>query len=232
MARCFLLWLAVFVQIPVQAAPGAGGDLIAQAPSQYATLDGLSIHYKVVGNRGPVTLLVHGGGCDLTFWELQVPALAATGRVLLLDLPGYGQSSAPGDIRYSMKLYAQAINAVMEAAEVDRFTGEQTPAWGVEKVNASMKHARRYVVRSFFTEMSHPDTAYNDSIEVPLLAVYAQNTVWTDEVQETIRGFNDRTKFVMLPEVSHFLMLDVPGDFNSLLQRFLTGLGRDPAETS
>ena len=58
-------------------------SLSTGAPGRYTELDALSIHYKLIGNEGPVTLLVHGGGCDLTFWELQVEALAANGLSLI-----------------------------------------------------------------------------------------------------------------------------------------------------
>ena len=81
-------------------------DLIETAVSQTTTVDGLSIHYKVLGDTGPAVLLVHGGGCDMTFWTLQVEALAAGRQVLLIDLPGHGQSDSPPDIRYSMELHA------------------------------------------------------------------------------------------------------------------------------
>ena len=95
-------------------------DLIETAVSQTTTVDGLSIHYKVLGDTGPAVLLVHGGGCDMTFWTLQVEALAAGRQVLLIDLPGHGQSDSPPDIRYSMELHAKAMDAVFSATGVDQ----------------------------------------------------------------------------------------------------------------
>ena len=257
-------------------------SLSTGAPGRYTELDALSIHYKLIGNEGPVTLLVHGGGCDLTFWELQVEALAANGRVLLLDLPGHGQSDAPEDLRYSMKLHGRAINRVMEAVGVnsavvvghslgvpalrefyrgwpekvggfvaldgiliyqdpgwsmnlmirllntwlydyiwprmvDAYTTQATPQWGRDKINASMKNAPKYVVRSFFTEMLHKETAVNDPLTVPVLAIYAETKMWTEEIRNQIRSLNDHARLVMMPDVSHFLMLDRPEETNRLL---------------
>ena len=85
-----LVSILLLLSLPVLAAQRPGEALIAAAPSQFAKIDDISVHYKFLGEGGPVTLLVHGGGCDLTFWELQVPALLESGSVLLLDLPGHG----------------------------------------------------------------------------------------------------------------------------------------------
>ena len=71
-------WMALFallLLVPFASArPGA--DQIASAESHYTQVDGIRVHYKLIGESGPVILFVHGGGCDLTFWELQVTALA------------------------------------------------------------------------------------------------------------------------------------------------------------
>ena len=278
-------FLVLLLLLPLSVFARPGADAIAAATSQYTTLGGQSIHYKLLGEAGPVTLLVHGGGCDLTFWELQVTALAQSGRVLLIDLPGHGKSDAPQDTRYSMKLHGAAINQVMEAADVDSamvvghslgvpalrefyrgwpdkvegfvavdgiliyeepgfamdamiwlmdtwlydyiwpsmvegMTSEATPQWGRDKVNQSMKNAPHYLVRSFFTEMYHAETAVNDAIDVPLLAIYAENPTWTDEVKAQIRALSGDAQLVMMPEVSHFLMLDRPEETNQLLIQF------------
>ena len=71
------------------------------------------MHYRTE-SEGPRTfVLVHGAGCDLTFWEAQRDTLSAQGRIVLIDLPGHGTSDKP-DIEYSMGLMASAVNAVLE----------------------------------------------------------------------------------------------------------------------
>ena len=103
---------------------------------------------------------------------------------------------------------------------VEGMTSEATPQWGRDKVNQSMKNAPHYLVRSFFTEMYHAETAVNDAIDVPLLAIYAENPTWTDEVKAQTRTLSDDAQLVMMPEVSHFLMLDRPEETNQLLIQF------------
>jgi pimeloyl-ACP methyl ester carboxylesterase len=52
-------------------------------------------------------------------WQSQVAVLDGRVRVVVLDLPGHGRSDKP--IRsYSMEFLAQGVNAVLEAAGVDR----------------------------------------------------------------------------------------------------------------
>ncbi len=52
------------------------------------------LHSEESGNGLPVILL-HGFGEDLTLWQEIVPPLAASYRVITLDLPGFGQSPLP-----------------------------------------------------------------------------------------------------------------------------------------
>ena len=87
--------------------------------SQYAKLDGARIHYKSYGKGSDALVLVHGWGCNLGHWRDQIPDLAKRNRVIALDLPGHGLSDKP-QISYSMDLFANAIDAVLLDAKVER----------------------------------------------------------------------------------------------------------------
>ena len=94
-------------------------DVLSRAPSRFANLDGVRIHYKSLHTGRTAVVFVHGWACDLTVWRLQMAPLDERVRVLALDLPGHGRSDKP--VRpYSMEFYARAVNAVMAAAGVDR----------------------------------------------------------------------------------------------------------------
>ena len=54
---------------------------------------GPAVESGTVGARAPLLVLVHGWCCDSSYWDAQIPALAATHPVLTLDLPGHGRSS-------------------------------------------------------------------------------------------------------------------------------------------
>ena len=87
--------------------------------SQYAKLDGARIHYKSYGKGAAALVLVHGWTCNLDNWRDQIPDLSKRNRVIALDLPGHGQSDKP-QIAYTMDLFADAIDAVMRDAKVER----------------------------------------------------------------------------------------------------------------
>ena len=85
-----------------------------------ATVDGLNIHSTVTGTGSKTVILVHGYTCDETTWTEQVPALAKQYRVVTLDLPGHGKSDSPKDGKFSMDLFARAIEAVRAEVKADR----------------------------------------------------------------------------------------------------------------
>jgi len=85
-----------------------------------ATVDGIPLHWTSAG-AGPQTLmLVHGWTCDDSSWSGQVPALTGKYRVLTLDLPGHGRSGRLEAAKFSMDLFARAVEAVRAEAGVDR----------------------------------------------------------------------------------------------------------------
>jgi pimeloyl-ACP methyl ester carboxylesterase len=62
-------------------------------------------------------VFIHGWTCDHTFWRLNAPAIARKHRVLLVDLPGHGESDKP-PIDYTMSLFARAVERVMRQEEI------------------------------------------------------------------------------------------------------------------
>lgn len=78
--------------------------------AKFTTKDGLTLSVGCVG-EGPLTLLfVHGFACDADDWRAQVSALAREARVITLDLPGHGQSSAPKE--RTLRGLARAVSEV------------------------------------------------------------------------------------------------------------------------
>ncbi|HYV09992.1 MAG TPA: alpha/beta hydrolase [Pyrinomonadaceae bacterium] len=111
--KYFPLFLLITVLLASTAAFAADGD------SQYAKLDGAKIHYKSYGKGKDALVLIHGWTCNLENWRDQIPDLSKRNRVIALDLPGHGQSDKP-QIAYTMDLFANAIDAVLRDAKVER----------------------------------------------------------------------------------------------------------------
>jgi len=93
--------------------------LIAQAASA-ADVDGANIHWTSMGSGNKTLIFVHGWTCDDSSWRSQVPVVSKEYRVLTLDLPGHGRSGAPKSGKFSMELFARAVEAVRAEAKVDR----------------------------------------------------------------------------------------------------------------
>jgi pimeloyl-ACP methyl ester carboxylesterase len=93
---------------------------LATAPAGAATLDGAKIHSTSAGQGPKTVILVHGWTCDESSWSEQVPALAKKYRVITVDLPGHGKSDPPKDGKFSMDVFARAVEAVRAEAKVDR----------------------------------------------------------------------------------------------------------------
>ena len=92
----------------------------ADGDSQFAKLEGARVHYKSWGKGKDALVLVHGWGCNLNHWRDQIPDFAKRNRVIALDLPGHGESDKPQQLAYTMDLFANAIDAVMRDAKVER----------------------------------------------------------------------------------------------------------------
>src|SRR5437763_1748552 len=89
--------------------------------SHFARLGTNKIHYVTAG-KGPQTLLfVHGWCCNASFWREQVPAFEHKARLILIDLPGHGQSDKP-ERDYTIEFFAEAVRAVMVDAQVEKAT--------------------------------------------------------------------------------------------------------------
>ncbi len=90
--------------------------------SRYAPFGELRVHYQEQGSGEDVLVCVHGWASDATVWEGQWP-LSSDWRLLLVDLPGHGQSDEPegnpGEV-YTMDFFANSVAAVLDDAGVER----------------------------------------------------------------------------------------------------------------
>lgn len=76
--------------------------------------DGIAVRYSTEGTGRPVVLL-HGYLLSGEAWKPLSDLLAATFRVISVDIPGHGESGVAGDT-HSMEFIAEAVRAVMDDA--------------------------------------------------------------------------------------------------------------------
>ena len=87
---------------------------------QIAGVDGVQLNAMAEGRAdGPVVVLSHSIGCDLSSWDAVAAALAPTYRVIRFDRRGHGRSDVPtGDA--TIETLGQDALAVMDAFGVAR----------------------------------------------------------------------------------------------------------------
>ncbi|UTF59581.1 alpha/beta fold hydrolase [Gilvimarinus sp. DA14] len=120
MRRACLLILALLIC----AASVGASPLPANWHSGYAAEPVFNgkVFWVEAGKENPDTiLLVHGLGQNgWRDWQELIPLLARDYRVLAIDLPGFGRSSAPAG-KYSPENYARMIKALVDKAGIQRF---------------------------------------------------------------------------------------------------------------
>ncbi|MGU3317486.1 alpha/beta fold hydrolase [Sphingomonas sp. M6A6_1c] len=146
--------------VGLAAATGLGGWLYLRAPdlpaatlqarygrpnSHYVDLPGgIRVHYLDSGPKaGPAIVLLHGFGDNGFSWDGWTEALAATHRVIALDLPGHGLTAAPVDYRASYTGYADLVDAVATRIGVTRLAVAGNSMGGGVAWTLALRHPAR-----------------------------------------------------------------------------------------
>ncbi len=79
----------------------------------------VNIRYSDKG-KGRVIVLLHGFLESLEIWEGYSDRLSKTFRVILIDLPGHGQSPCLGYV-HSMELMAECVKSVMDSLNLRKY---------------------------------------------------------------------------------------------------------------
>ena len=122
MARVvFALFLFVFCSGPAAARPQwlnlpPTPSLPPTLATGSAPVNGIKIWYAEFGHGEPVILL-HGGLANSNYWGLQVPALAAHYRVIVMDSRGHGRSTRNAQ-PFGYDLMASDVIALMDYVHI------------------------------------------------------------------------------------------------------------------
>lgn len=85
--------------------------------SRFVRSGAMQWHVQIMG-EGPVLLLLHGTGAATHSWRALAPLLARHFRVVALDLPGHGFTSAPLRGAYALPQMAAAVAALLSEIDV------------------------------------------------------------------------------------------------------------------
>lgn len=97
----------------------------ANQASQFIDLPGgIRMHFRDQGpsTPAPTLLLIHGFSASLHTWEPWVERLSGDYRIISLDLPGHGLTSAPAGYQASIEAFRDAVHAFVTARGIERFS--------------------------------------------------------------------------------------------------------------
>jgi pimeloyl-ACP methyl ester carboxylesterase len=124
-------------------------ERLADADSHFADVDGLRLHYKIMGDGEPAVVLLHGFGASVFSWREVMAPLSALGTVVAVDRPGSGLTSRPlpgqwtGDSPYSVDSQVEQTVGLMDALGLDRAVLVGNSAGGTVAVLTALRHPDR-----------------------------------------------------------------------------------------
>jgi len=89
------------------------------------------------------------------------------------------------------------------------------------EIRTAMLSTPDYVAISAMEGMGDEKIYAPDAIKVPFLAVLAKSPFWSEDTESFLRSLAPQLEFHMWEDVSHFLMMERPEEFNRTLQAFL-----------
>lgn len=112
--------------------------------------------------------------------------------------------------------YAQAAGRM-----IDGMTSSIKDATLRKKIKALMLETPQYVAISEFEATGDEDLWKPDKIEVPVLMILAKQPAWSPEYEQFVRGLISKLDYQVWENVSHFLMMERPREFNAAVLNFL-----------
>lgn len=117
----------------------------ANTASRYMDLPGgLKVHYRDQGKRdGPTLVLVHGFAASLHTWEPWVQRLGSQYRIITLDLPGFGLTSAPDGYTLGRGDFVGVVDQVTTRLGTSKFVLVGNSMGGGVAWNYTLQHPDR-----------------------------------------------------------------------------------------
>lgn len=89
------------------------------------------------------------------------------------------------------------------------------------KIKTLMMKTPQYVAVSEFEATADEDLWKEDKIDVPLLMILAKQPAWSPEYEQFVRRLAPKVDYQVWENISHFLMMEKPREFNATVVRFL-----------
>jgi pimeloyl-ACP methyl ester carboxylesterase len=135
--------------IPVPPLEGTSDPLdLADPDSQFVDINGLTVHYKRMGQGEPAIILLHGFGASTFSWEQVMEPLAQHGTVIAFDRPAFGLTERPlppfdGASPYSGDFQVDLLFGLMDELGLEQAILIGNSAGGTVISNAALAHPER-----------------------------------------------------------------------------------------
>jgi sigma-B regulation protein RsbQ len=90
-----------------------------------------------------------------------------------------------------------------------------------DKIRALMLKTPQYVAVSEFEATADEDLWTPDKIDIPVLMILAKQPAWSPEYEQFVRKLIAKLDYQVWEDVSHFLMMEKPREFNAAVLKFL-----------
>lgn len=175
---------------------------MAGIESKFVRVQGRKLHYLEAGS-GPPVLLMHGWPTNAQLWRSSLGPLSTTRRAIAIDLPGFGLSDKPTDIRYSFRFFDDIIDGFLAEVGVERTGLVVHDLGGPIGLHWATKNPTRVSDLAILNTLCFPETSWAVKLFVvatflPLVRSYLSSP---RGVQDAMRfGVHDKSKIT--PEVA------------------------------
>jgi pimeloyl-ACP methyl ester carboxylesterase len=146
-ALLFVVLVGPFL-IPVPAIAGTvPPKQLADADSQFVGINGIMVHYKMMGQGEPTIILLHGFGASLFSWHAVMGPLSQLGTVIAYDRPAFGLTERPmtwnGLDPYSPEGNEALLAGLMDHFEIQKAILIGNSAGGTLSMQFARSHPER-----------------------------------------------------------------------------------------
>jgi pimeloyl-ACP methyl ester carboxylesterase len=183
--------------------------------------DGTSIASQALGEGSPALVFVHGWSCDRTYWAGQLQPFSRDFRLVAVDLGGHGESGLERDA-WTIPAFGEDVAAVVEKLRLDRVVlvghsmGGDVILEAARRLPGPRRGAGlgRHLQKPRGTQASRAASGIRGSASHQLRE--GGRRVRSEHVPTRYRPVS--IEVVIMPGTGHFLMMEDPARFNSILR--------------
>jgi len=122
-------------------------EQLADPDSQFVEINGLTVHYKTMGQGEPIFVLLHGFGASLYSWHDVMEPLSLYGTIISFDRPAFGLTERPmtweAENPYSSQASVDLLLGLLEHFNVQKVILVGNSAGGTISMQFTLQHPER-----------------------------------------------------------------------------------------